>query len=54
MGVSLVPEDRRIIPGLTVEENLILAQIAKDARLAARAHLRALSRGSPSGAGRRA
>ncbi|WP_119460379.1 ABC transporter ATP-binding protein [Rhodospirillaceae bacterium SYSU D60014] len=30
MGVSLVPEDRRIIPGLTVEENLILAQIAKD------------------------
>jgi branched-chain amino acid transport system ATP-binding protein len=30
MGVSLVPEDRRIIPGLTVEENLLLAQIAKD------------------------
>ncbi len=28
MGVGLVPEDRRIIPGLTVEENLILAQIA--------------------------
>ena len=27
-GVSLVPEDRRIIPGLTVEENLILAQAA--------------------------
>lgn len=27
-GVSLVPEDRRIIPGLTVEENLELAQIA--------------------------
>ena len=26
-GVSLVPEDRRIIPGLTVEENLALAQI---------------------------
>jgi len=26
-GVSLVPEDRRIIPGLSVEENLILAQI---------------------------
>jgi len=26
-GVSLVPEDRRIIPGLTVEENLLLAQI---------------------------
>jgi branched-chain amino acid transport system ATP-binding protein len=28
-GVSLVPEDRRIIPGLTVEENLTLATIAK-------------------------
>jgi branched-chain amino acid transport system ATP-binding protein len=28
-GVVLVPEDRRIIPGLTVEENLILAQIAE-------------------------
>jgi branched-chain amino acid transport system ATP-binding protein len=27
-GVSLVPEDRRIVPGLTVEENLALAQIA--------------------------
>ena len=27
-GVALVPEDRRIIPGMTVEENLILAQIA--------------------------
>ena len=27
-GISLVPEDRRIIPGLTVEENLKLAQIA--------------------------
>ncbi|WP_232822979.1 ABC transporter ATP-binding protein [Oceanibium sediminis] len=27
-GVALVPEDRRIIPGLTVEENLQLAQIA--------------------------
>ncbi len=27
-GVALVPEDRRIIPGLTVEENLLLAQIA--------------------------
>lgn len=27
-GVGLVPEDRRIIPGLTVEENLTLAQIA--------------------------
>ena len=26
-GVALVPEDRRIIPGLSVEENLILAQI---------------------------
>ena len=28
-GVSLVPEDRRIISGLTVEENLQLAQIAE-------------------------
>jgi branched-chain amino acid transport system ATP-binding protein len=27
-GLSLVPEDRRIIPGLSVEENLKLAQIA--------------------------
>ncbi len=27
-GISLVPEDRRIIQGLTVEENLQLAQIA--------------------------
>ena len=27
-GVQLVPEDRRIIPGLTVDENLILAQVA--------------------------
>lgn len=27
-GISLVPEDRRIIPGLTVQENLELAQIA--------------------------
>lgn len=28
-GIQLVQEDRRIIPGLTVEENLILAQIAE-------------------------
>lgn len=27
-GISLVPEERRIIPGLTVEENLTLSQIA--------------------------
>jgi branched-chain amino acid transport system ATP-binding protein len=27
-GLQLVPEDRRIIGGLTVEENLILAQVA--------------------------
>ncbi len=27
LGVGLVPEDRRIIPGLSVEENLKLAQI---------------------------
>ena len=29
-GVQLVPEDRRIIPGLTVEENLDLARIEGD------------------------
>jgi|TARA_R110002072_G_scaffold517_2_gene3152 branched-chain amino acid transport system ATP-binding protein len=28
-GLGLVPEDRRIIPGLTVEENLQLAQITE-------------------------
>ncbi len=28
-GIQLVQEDRRIIPGLTVEENLTLAQIAE-------------------------
>jgi branched-chain amino acid transport system ATP-binding protein len=28
-GIGLVPEDRRIIPGLSVEENLELAQIAE-------------------------
>ena len=28
-GVQLVPEDRRIIPGLTVQENLELAQITE-------------------------
>jgi len=28
-GVALVPEDRRIIPGLTVEENLIVAQVSE-------------------------
>ena len=27
-GIGLVPEDRRIVPGLTVEENLQLARIA--------------------------
>ena len=27
-GIQLVPEDRRIVAGLTVEENLILAQIS--------------------------
>lgn len=27
-GIQLVPEDRRIIPGLTVEENLTLARVA--------------------------
>jgi branched-chain amino acid transport system ATP-binding protein len=29
LGVQLVPEDRRIIGGVTVEQNLILAQIAE-------------------------
>ncbi len=29
-GIQLVPEDRRIIPGLTVEENLDIARIAGD------------------------
>ncbi|WP_417689705.1 ABC transporter ATP-binding protein [Roseibium sp.] len=29
LGVGLVPEDRRIIPGLTVQENLELSQIAE-------------------------
>lgn len=28
-GIQLVPEDRRIIPGISVEENLIIAQVAK-------------------------
>ncbi len=28
-GVQLVPEDRRIIPGLTVEQNLIVSQVAR-------------------------
>lgn len=28
-GIGLVPEDRRIIPGLTVEENITLAQIVE-------------------------
>lgn len=28
VGIALVPEDRRIIQGLTVEENIQLAQIA--------------------------
>src|SRR5690606_22626896 len=27
-GIQLVPEDRRIIQGMTVEENLVLAQVA--------------------------
>ncbi|MDZ7809979.1 MAG: ATP-binding cassette domain-containing protein [Arhodomonas sp.] len=41
-GVQLVPEDRRIIPGITVEENLIVAQVAPRTRLAAGGDLRAL------------
>ena len=28
-GISMVPEDRRIIAGLTVEENLIVSQVAE-------------------------
>ena len=28
-GISMVPEDRRIIAGLTVEENLIISQVAE-------------------------
>jgi len=31
VGIQLVPEDRRIIQGLTVEENLTLAQVAPGA-----------------------
>ena len=27
-GIQLVPEDRRIIPGMSVEENLVLARVA--------------------------
>lgn len=30
-GIQLVPEDRRIIPGLTVEENITLAKVAPGA-----------------------
>lgn len=40
-GIALVPEDRSIIPGLTVEENLQLAQIAPY-WVVARANLRTL------------
>ena len=29
-GIQYVPEDRRIIPGLSVEENLTIAQVAPD------------------------
>ncbi len=39
-GVQLVPEDRRIIPGLTVEENLDIARIAGSNGWEIRAHLR--------------
>ena len=41
LGVQLVPEDRRIIGGLTVEENLILAQVSEPRGLGAGTHLRA-------------
>jgi ABC-type branched-subunit amino acid transport system ATPase component len=37
-GIQLVPEDRRIIPGMTVEENLDLAA-SPVSRLGLRAHL---------------
>ena len=52
-GVQLVPEDRRIIAGLTVEENLQLAQIDAAARLVDRAASTSISRAWPSGASRR-
>ncbi len=53
-GIALVPEDRRIIPGLTVEENLQLAQIAA-ARSAGRSSASTnCSRASANGASRKA
>ena len=36
-GIQLVPEDRRIIQGLTVEENLTLARVAPGQRVTVRA-----------------
>jgi branched-chain amino acid transport system ATP-binding protein len=44
LGVGLVPEDRRVFPGLTVEENLRLGlmQVGRDARPAAEEKLRAV------------
>ena len=41
-GIGLVPEDRRIIAGLTVEENLQLAQIAPPVGWSLERHLRAV------------
>lgn len=44
LGVGLVPEDRRVFPGLTVEENLRLGlmQVTRAARPAAEQKLRAV------------
>ena len=44
LGVGLVPEDRRVFPGLTVEENLRLGlmQVGREARPAAQEKLRAV------------
>ncbi|MEN9764477.1 MAG: hypothetical protein RL397_432 [Pseudomonadota bacterium] len=49
LGVGLVPEDRRVFPGLTVEENLRLGlmQVGRDARPAAEEKLRAVYKRFP-------
>ncbi len=53
-GVQLVPEDRRIIGGLTVEENLMLAQVAPPVGWSISSASTSISRASPSAASRRA
>ena len=53
-GIQLVPEDRRIIPGLTVEENLHLAQSSPAASAGRSSASTSCSRASPSGASRKA